>query len=395
MFSNRLPPDLEPNRLSRVLEPARRDGRAIDDLTASNPTRAGFAYPPDLLAPLAGPGVATYDPAPLGSFAARSAIAADYARRGLTVSPDRIVLTSSTSEAYSVLFKLLANPGDEVLVPRPSYPLFDCLARLDAVATRQYNLEYHGRWSVDVPSVEQAFTARTKALCLVSPNNPTGSFIKQGELDRLASLCASRHAAIIVDEVFVGYELEAAGADGAGRVLDRRDVLAFALGGLSKSVGLPQVKLGWVAVAGPDDCVRAALQRLEHICDTYLSVSTPVQAAASELLTRGALVRAQIHARVLSNYRLLKELVAEVPACEVLRAEAGWCAVIRVPSIQSEEDLVVDLLECENLLTYPGYFFDFSNGSHLVLSLLMPSPAFASAVRRMMRHLDCTELRRD
>jgi aspartate/methionine/tyrosine aminotransferase len=273
--------------------------------------------------------------------------------------------------------------------------LFDCLARLDAVATRQYNLEYHGRWSVDVPSVEQAFTTRTKALCLVSPNNPTGSFIKQGELDRLASLCAGHHAAIIVDEVFVGYELEAAEADGAGRVLDRRDVLAFALGGLSKSVGLPQVKLGWVAVAGPDDRVAAALQRLEHICDTYLSVSTPVQAAASDLLTRGALVRAQIHARVLSNYRLLKELVAEVPACEVLRAEAGWCAVIRVPSIQSEEDLVVDLLECENLLTYPGYFFDFSNGSHLVLSLLMPPSAFASAVRRMMRHLDCTELRRD
>ena len=211
-------------------------------------------------------------------------MADDYARRGFDVPARHIVLTASTSDAYGWLFKLLADAGDEVLVPRPSYPLFDHLTRLEGIIARSYDLEYHGAWSIDFSSVEAALSPRTRAVLIVSPNNPTGSFVKQDDLDRLASSCASRGVALIADEVFADYELDADARASAGRVIDRRDVLAFSLGGLSKSIGLPQVKLGWMALAGPDALVDAALERLELVCDTYLSVATPVQASAAELL---------------------------------------------------------------------------------------------------------------
>ncbi len=269
-----------------------RRAEPILDLTESNPTRAGIAYPPALLAPLADPRGLRYDPRPFGLPSARQAVSDDYARRGVAIAADRVVLTASTSDAYGWLFKLLADAGDEVLVPRPSYPLFDHLTRLEGVVARPYDLDYHGRWSIDFASIEGALSSRTRAVLLVSPNNPTGSFVKQHELDRLAELCAPRDVALIADEVFADYELEPGAAARAGRVLDRRDVLAFSLGGLSKSVGLPQVKLGWIGVAGPDRLVAAALDRLELVCDTYLSVSTPVQASAAELLAAGAPVRA-------------------------------------------------------------------------------------------------------
>jgi alanine-synthesizing transaminase len=390
LFSNRTPGDLRPNRLALAIESRQRSGRPIVDLTESNPTRAGLVYPPGLLAPLADPRGLGYEPRPFGLPAARAAVAADYARRGVDVAAERIVLTASTSEAYSLLFKLLCDPGDDVLVPRPSYPLFDHLTRLDGVAAQPYDLEYHGAWSIDVASVERALTPRTRALLIVSPNNPTGSFVSQAELDRLAGICAAREVVLIADEVFADYELAPGAARAAGRVLDRRDVLAFSFGGLSKSAGLPQVKLGWIAAAGPDAVVKRALRRLELVCDTYLSVSTPVQIAAAELILRGAAVRAQIQARVAANYRQLTMAASAAPACRVLAAEGGWYGVLHVPTRGPEEDVVVDLVDREGLVTHPGYFFDFPRESYLIVSLLVPEDVFATAVPRLLRHVDGT-----
>ena len=390
MFSSRVPSELEPNRLARAIEEMRRAGRPFVDLTESNPTRAGFEYPSDLLARLADRRALAYAPSPFGARDARSAVALDYARQGVDVDAERIVLTSSTSEAYSHLFKLLTDAGDEVLVPRPSYPLFDHLTRLDLVNARPYALDYHGRWTIDFDSIERALTARTRAVLVVSPNNPTGSFVARDELDRLAAICAERGLAIVADEVFADYELDADAARRAGRVAAQRAALSFALGGLSKSVGLPQVKLGWIAVGGPEARAAEALRRLEVICDAYLSVSTPVQAAAPELLARGAGVRAQIAARVRANLRCLQRDAASVPACRVLEAEGGWYAVIQVPSFEPEEDLVVRLLTTVGVLVHPGYFFDFPRESFVIVSLL-PTPAlFREGIGRILRHFDCT-----
>jgi alanine-synthesizing transaminase len=386
-FSSRMPADLGVNRLARAIQAARADGRRLLDLTLSNPTRAGFQYPPDLLAPLAHPRGLTYEPQPFGLLEARQAVAADYRRRGVSVAADRIVLTASTSEAYSVLFKLLADTGDEVLVPRPSYPLFDHLTQLDAVTARPYDLEYHDGWSIDFASVEHAFSERTRALLVVSPNNPTGSFVSRGELTRLAAMCAERGVAIIADEVFGDYQLRPGACVDAGRTMDVGDGVVFSLGGLSKSAGLPQVKLGWIAIAGADDRVGGALERLELICDTYLSVSTPVQAAAAELMSCGSAIRKQIQARIASNYRTLAEQVDAVPSCTLLAADGGWYAVVQVPSIGSEEDVVAALVDA-GVVVHPGFFFDFPRESYLVVSLLPPERDFADGITTVLRHIE-------
>jgi alanine-synthesizing transaminase len=389
MFSTRVPPDLDRNRLTLAVETMRAQGRSFIDLTESNPTRAGFAYPSDLLASLAAPPALAYTPSPFGDAAARAAVAADYARQGLDVSPDRIVLTASTSDAYSLLFKLLADAGDEILIPRPSYPLFDHLSRLDLLVARPYDLDYHGRWSIDFASVEQTLTDRTRAILLVSPNNPTGSFVSRDELERLASLCADRGLALIADEVFADYELEPGAAQQAGRAATVTGALSFALGGLSKSVGLPQVKLGWIVVGGPALLISEALARLEIICDTYLSVATPVQIAAAALLERGAAVRREIAERVVANYATLRASVAHVPTCRVLRSEGGWYGVVQVPAFDSEEDLAIKLLTTDEVLTHPGYFFDFPREAFLIVSLLPPRTVFADGISRVLRHFTC------
>jgi alanine-synthesizing transaminase len=389
VFSHRIPANLAPNRVTEALRARQARGEPSIDLTESNPTRVGFAYPSDLLAPLGGGRGLSYAPSPLGLVDARRGVAADYARQGIQVTPDRILLTASTSDAYSLLFKLMADAGDEVLVPRPSYPLFDHLTRLDLVAIRHYDLDIDGCWSIDVAGVERAITSRTRALLVVSPNNPTGSFVTAAELDRLAAICAPRGIAIIADEVFADYELEPDAGARAGRAAARGDVLSFALGGLSKSVGLPQVKLGWIAAGGPAPQVTAALERLELICDTYLAVSTPVQIAAPALLERGAIVRSQISTRIRTNDRTLQRAAGAVPSCRVLRSDGGWYAVLQVPSLESEEDLVLRLLG-DGVLAHPGYFFDFSRESFLVVSLLPPEAAFAAGISRILRHFDCT-----
>jgi alanine-synthesizing transaminase len=390
VFSSRIPANLSANRLSDALAQCRASGRPVIDLTLSNPTRAGFHYPPDLLNGLADARALRYEPSAFGLPEARAAIARDYLRRGLAVSPARIVLTSSTSDAYSLLFKLLADAGDDVLVPRPSYPLFDHLTRLDLVETRPYDLDLHAGWSIDFASVERALTPRTRAMLVVSPNNPTGSFLSAPELDRLAALCAPRGIALIADEVFADYELEPGAASRMARVAGRSDLLSFSLGGLSKSVGLPQVKLGWIVAGGPAARVDAALARLELVCDTYLAVSTPVQVAAADLLERGAAVRSQIAARVATNYRELMTRSARVPSCGVMRSDGGWYAVLRVPSFEPEEDLAVRLLTGDGVLAHPGYFFDFPRESFLVVSLLPPEASFSDGIARVLRHFACS-----
>lgn len=385
MTSSRLPANLEPNALSRAAAAKRRRGVAVTDLTESNPTRVGFSYPSSLLAVLADPQGLAYDPQPLGLWPARAAVAADFRRRGIVISADRVALTSSTSEAYALLFKLLCDAGDAVLVPRPSYPLFEHLTRLEAVTAVPYDLEYHGTWRIDIDSVRRAANARVKALLIVSPNNPTGSFLHREDLAALADLSATNDWPIIGDEVFADYALDP--APSAIHVMAASDVLTFSLGGLSKSAGLPQVKLGWIGVGGPAAKVDAALAAYEIVADTYLSVSTPVQVAAPSLIEQGALVRAQILARVRQNLVTLRSHAAAFPAVNVLPVEGGWSVVLQVPAVRSEDALALELLEMDDVLVHPGYFFDFAREAYMVVSLLPPPAVFEKAVGHVLHRV--------
>ena len=390
MFSSRLPATLQANALSRAVSRARREGRAFLDLTLSNPTRAGITCPEGSLLALSAPGAAVYDPQPLGLPVAREAIAADYLRRDVEIPPEHIAVTSSTSEGYSLLFKLLCNPcAESVLIPAPSYPLFEHLTALDGVRTRSYALDYHGRWCMDLQSADRGWTDDTRALLAVSPNNPTGSILTTGELDEVDARCASREAALILDEVFADYPLD--WKEGPIRNTGSSPApaaLTFRLGGLSKSVALPQVKLGWIAVEGPADLVRAAVERLELLCDTYLSVSTPVQLAASALLASGARTRELVHSRVRENHARLGALASEYPSVNVLRAEGGWSGVMRVPARASEEEIVLQLLQEDAVLVHPGFYFDFSQEAYLVISLLPEPDVFREGVHRVLERVD-------
>lgn len=371
MFSRRVPDDRQPNRLTQALARARQAGGLID-LTVSNPTRVGLAYPADLLRDLSDPRGLDYTPSPFGLGPARDAVAGEYARRGIPIAAARIVLTASTSEAYSLLFKLLCQPGgSSVLTPVPSYPLFEHLTRLDGVEQRRYALEYHGTWTIDRGDLDSAWSRETRAVLTVTPNNPTGAALDAGDADELVTRCAERQAALIVDEVFCDYPL--AGDLNDPPALSSPECLVFRLGGLSKTIGLPQVKLGWIAVQGPEAMVAEALDRLELICDTYLSVSTPVQIAAPGLLRNGSVVRDRIHARVRDNYARLQHSLSRAGGAAALPADGGWSAVIRVPAIRSEESLVLDLLAHDRVVVHPGYFFDFPHEAFLVVSLL-PEP---------------------
>jgi aspartate/methionine/tyrosine aminotransferase len=387
MFSSRTPSTLGPNPLAAAIAGLRAAGVSPIDLTVSNPTVAGLPYPPGLLAGLAAPEAQRYAPDPLGWPAARQAIAA--ARRGeddVQVPWERIALTASTSEAYAVLFKLLCEAGDEVLVAQPSYPLFEHLARLELVRVVPYALRYDGRWAIDVHDLDRAWSDRTRAVIVVTPNNPTGSLLRRDDLERLVARCASRGAALICDEVFAAYPLEPF-ADGVSRVIGRDDppALTFALDGLSKSCGLPQVKLGWITVGGPAALVDTALARLELILDTYLSVNTPVQIAAAGLLASGGAVREAIRARTRENLATARALLSHAPACDLLRVEGGWSAVVRVPATAPEEQIVLGLLAEEQVLVHPGYFFDFPHEAFLVVSLLPPPAVFAEGLARVVR----------
>jgi alanine-synthesizing transaminase len=381
MFSQRVPGDLAPNRLTRAVEHARAAGAGILDLTLSNPTTASIPYPPSILDALADPQALRYNPAALGAADARAAVALDCRRHGINVAPERVVLTASTSEAYSLLFKLLCAPdGDAVMLPVPSYPLFEHLTRLDGVSPIQYRLEYDGRWAIDFDTLDSNWTDSVRAVLAVSPNNPTGSRLADSEFEAIARRCAARDAALIVDEVFADYSWQSAPRGSQ----PRPECLTFRLGGLSKSAGLPQVKLGWMIVDGPEPLVMGALERLELICDTYLSVSTPVQVAAASLIAAGAAVRASIQDRVRRNDRELRTMSAAYPAVHVLSCEAGWSGVLRVPLIRSEEELVIELLQRDGVLVHPGFFFDFPHEAFLVVSLLPETATFVEAMTRVL-----------
>lgn len=382
MFSSRLPAALAPNAISRAISALRTASVPLLDLTETNPTTVGLAYPAGVLDALSASAAMRYAPESLGLGLAREAVAQEYARTGHRVTADQVVLTASTSEAYTLLFKLLCDPGDDVLVPQPSYPLFESLTRLDAVAARPYRLEYHGSWSIDRDSVTRAFTTRTRALLVVSPNNPTGSMLRRDDREWLADQCAKRGVAIISDEVFAEYPLRP-GRDAASMIGDAR-ALTFVLGGLSKSAGLPQVKLGWMIVSGPSVDAAAAIERLDVICDTYLSVSTPVQVAAPALLAAGRDIRASILQRLTTNLDTLNRLVGAGSPVSVLQPEGGWAVVLRVPATQSEEAIVLRLLAEARTIVHPGFFFDFADEAFLVLSLLPEAGVFEDAVRRIL-----------
>jgi alanine-synthesizing transaminase len=349
MFSRRLAWDAAANTLSELVAWKRARGERVLDLTESNPTHAGFKYPRIVFDD---PRMMSYDPAPLGMVSARERIAQEY-----NVSVERVVLTTSTSEAYSWLFKLLCNPGDEVLVPRPSYPLFDYLAALESVALRPYHLRYHEGWFVDLADIR--ITERTRAIVVVNPNNPTGSYLKPAEVEALVKLAREHDLAIISDEVFSDYALD---AGGVRSLVGVEGAVTFCLNGLSKLIGLPQMKLGWIIAND-----RASLERLELIADTYLSVGTPVQCGLAELLAMKSGIQAQIMARVRANLAL-------VPKAR--HAEGGWYAILQVPRTKSEEQWALDLLEKHNVLVQPGYFYDFESEAFLVLSLLTPTEVF-------------------
>ncbi len=387
MFSSRFSGELIPNRIAKTIDRLRATGTSLLDLTDANPTRVALHYPIDSLEPLANPSGLLYEPQPFGLPSAREALAATLARRGVPVNSNRLILTSGTSEAYSLLFKLLCDPGDEVLVPRPSYPLFEDLTRLDAVVQVPYLLEYHGRWQIILDALVQAITPRVRAVLIVNPNNPTGSYANEAELGAVAKVCRDASIALIGDEVFNAYQLDL-DAPNVPSVLNQDVALTFSLGGLSKSAGLPQIKVGWILVHGPEGLVESALARLELICDAYLSVSTPAQHALPALLEVGDGVSAQISERIRENYEVLKRLVTDHSGSRVLLVEGGWYAVLQVPAAWSEETLVLELLEQDRVLVHPGYFFDFPHEAFLVLSLLPEPERFLEAVRRVLARVE-------
>jgi len=386
MFSSRFHWDFHPNRLTELLTLKRRAGAAVLDLTESNPTHAGFVYPPETMRAFNDPRALSYQPAPAGALDAREAVAAYYAARGCPVEAARILLTASTSEAYAYLFKLLTNAGDNVLVPRPSYPLFDYLANMESLEVRQYPLVYQGGWAIDVEGLGAAVNGRTRAVVLVHPNNPTGSFVKREELDALVGLCRERGLALISDEVFSDYAF-APDHNRAGTLAGVTDCVAFSMSGLSKIAGLPQMKLGWIVVSGPTPLRTEAFEKLEWIADTYLSVSTPVQCAAGALLAAGGQVQMQIRERCATHLSLARAALAG-SAANILGVEGGWYITVQVPRVRSEEEWCLELLAREDVLVQPGFFYDFTSEAYLVVSLLTAPEIFREGMARLRRQLD-------
>jgi alanine-synthesizing transaminase len=362
---------------------------ALLDLTIGNPTTAGIPYAArEILDALADPRGLVYAPEALGSAAAREAVARDWSARGTAIDASRIALSASTSEAYGVLFKLLCDPGDEVLVPAPSYPLLGFLAAFESVRLVTYPLVYAGRWHVDIAALRAAIGPRTKAIVVVSPNNPTGSYLGSEELEAMLDLGLP----IVSDEVFATYPLEGApGGVPEGRVASVACAtrgLVFALSGLSKLAALPQMKLGWIGVSGDPSLAARAMARLELVLDTYLSVATPVQHALPAILQTRSIAEDAIRARTRTNLRALKEHCARAPSASVLDIEGGWYAIVRVPDTQSDEEWALELVERDGVHVQPGYFFDMSRGAHLVLSLLTPEATFAEGARRIAARVE-------
>ncbi len=387
MFSSRTGWPLTPNRLSKLIEERRSSGLPWLDLTESNPTRCGFVFDAEaILAPLHDARALTYEPDPHGPRVAREAVAEYYSERGVQLHPDQIFLTSSTSEAYSFVFRLLANPGDRILAPQPSYPLFDFLGGLNDVEVLPYPLVYHQGWQLDLEALVTRAESRPRAVLVVHPNNPTGSYVQRAELKQIIETCGHSQAALIADEVFADYAFTS-DPDRVRSHAQVSDGLTFTFSGLSKISALPQMKLAWIVVSGPPDLRADAQARLEVIADTYLSVSTPIALAAPRWLAYRREIQPQILERVKSNLRQLDALLSPRLPVSRLQVEGGWYAILRIPSTRSDGDWVVELLTQEGVLVHPGHFYDFPSDGFLVLSLLPPLETFAEALRKTIAHI--------
>ena len=398
MFSSRTDWKLARNRYSEAVDEARARGVRLLDLTASNPTRVGLRYDSAaILGALGSEHAMDYDPQAKGLLSARGAVASYYRERlaggrrdvastvSTSVDPERVVLATSTSEGYSFVFRLLCNAGDELLVPKPSYPLFEFLADLQDVKLVPYPLIYDHGWQMDFHSLEKAFTGRTRGVVVVHPNNPTGSYVQPGEFAALNDFCRAHGLALIVDEVFLDYALD--GREHAS-FASNDEVLTFTLSGLSKISALPQMKVAWVVTSGPDSEVREAMERLEVIADTYLSMNAPMQWAIPTLLEQRTSVQQQLQERVKKNLVELDHRLAQQKACERLCVEGGWYAVLRVPVTRSDEELAIELVRERSVLVHPGHFYDFPSDGYLVLSLIAEEEEFREGIVRVLDTLN-------
>jgi aspartate/methionine/tyrosine aminotransferase len=386
MFSRRTGWKLTPNRFTQAQQELRAAGREVLDLTISNPTRAGLHYDAEtILQAFANPDAMDYDPQPKGLRFAREAIASYYRKQHDEVDPESVILTSSTSEGYSYVFRLLCNPEDEILVPKPSYPLFEFLADLQDVKLVPYPLLYDHGWQIDFPTLYKAVNHRTRAVVVVHPNNPTGSYVAEAERIALHDFCHENKLALIVDEVFLDYA-----HDGAARstFATNHDVLTFTLSGVSKISGLPQMKLAWIVSSGPDDQVAAALARLEIIADTFLSMSAPIQLAAAALLKQRHSLQPQLLDRVRTNLMEFDRELTKQKICQRLDVEGGWYAVLRVPATQSDEDLAIEILRKRSVLIHPGHFYDFPSDGYLIVSLITPPQDFRGGMGKILELLN-------
>ena len=382
MFAVRTNWDLTTNRLSEALERHRAAGKPVLDLTVSNPTDSGFVYDDNaILDALRNPEALKYEPAPRGLISTRQAVCEYYANHDASVDVDDMILTTSTSEAYSYAFRLLCNPGEEILIPAPGYPLFDFLADIQDVKLVRYPLIYDHGWQTDFHALEQAITSRTRAVIVVNPNNPTGHFTKQMEIEKLNALCTARGLVLIVDEVFLDFSLEEKRAPSFAK---NRGALTFTMSGLSKICGLPQMKAAWLVVSGPEELKREALARLEVIADTYLSMNAPVQLAVPSLLALRRSFQGQLMARVRRNLAELDRQLAQQRVCSRLDVEGGWYAVLRVPATRSDEELALSLLNDHGVYVHPGHFFDFPSDGILVVSLISHEEVFSEGLSRLL-----------
>jgi alanine-synthesizing transaminase len=381
MFADRTNWNLKPNRLAGALERQKSSGRKLLDLSASNPTECGFSYnAPSIMRALCAPASLQYHPDPRGMKSARQAVSDYYAASGERVSIDELLLTSSTSEAYSFIFRLLCNPGDELLIPTPSYPLFDFLADVNDIKLIRYSLFYDHGWHIDLHALKQAITPRTRGMILVHPNNPTGHFTKPEEISQLNEICAANQMALIADEVFLDFSLSAAQKSFA----TNSAALTFTMSGISKISGLPQMKFAWLVVNGPEEVKREALARLEMIADTYLSLNAPIQLAAPVFLQQRATFQQQLMGRVRNNLAQLDAQLAQERKVSRLEVEGGWYAVLRIPATRPDEELAIELLDKHDVYLHPGHFYDFPGDGYMIVSLITPEPDFSEGLRRTL-----------
>lgn len=386
IFSTRTQWDLKPNRIAKALENLRRSKEPFFDLTESNPTRCNFTYPAkEILPALSSPVNMSYIPSAQGLLCAREAVFAYYQRKNVSTDPQKIFLTASTSEAYAFLFRLLGNPGDAVLFPRPSYPLFQFLVDLNDLLMKTYYLNYTGEWRPDLQELSAQISDDVKAVVLVNPNNPTGSFFREDDLGKVKSLCRERCIPIICDEVFEDYIFDE--SRHFSTLVGNKDNLTFILGGLSKTLVLPQMKLSWIIVDGPEDLVKKATARLEVIADTYLSVNTPSQNALKDWLAIQPKIQNEVILRIRENRIVAEEMASLYPECMCLKADGGWYAVLKLPSFCKEEDFIVELIDQEKVFAHPGYFFDFKEEPYIVVSLLTPHEVFKEGLSRIMKRM--------